>query len=204
MTITLHHDDLPAGLGFGAAVAVDCEMTGLDPRRDRLCLVQLSAGDGTAHLVKMGRGPLRAPNLAALLADPKVTKIFHFARADLGFLLQHLNVRVAPVYCTKLASRLVRTYTEHHSLKTLCKEMLGVELDKHQQSTDWAADTLSADQMAYAASDVLHLHRLREELDRLLAREGRAKLAQDCFDFLPGRAALDVAGWPEIDIFAHH
>ena len=159
MTITLHHHDLPAGLSFGRAVAVDCEMMGLDPLRDRLCLVQLSAGDGSAHLIKMAPGPLKAPNLTALLSDPKVTKIFHFARADLGFLLKHLGVMTAPVYCTKIASRLARTYTEHHSLKTICREMIGVDLDKQQQSTDWGIDTLTSDQMAYAASDVLHLHK---------------------------------------------
>jgi ribonuclease D len=202
MNTTLHHNDLPAGLSFGDIVAIDTETLGLKPQRDRLCVVQLSAGDGTAHLVKFDGSDYSAPNLKKLLADPKVVKLFHFARFDIAALYQYLGVVTAPVYCTKLASRLARTYTQHHSLKTLCKDVLGVELDKQQQTTDWGAATLSPEQMAYAASDVLHLHRLKEWLDAALAREGRTALAQACFDFLPARAALDLAGWEE-DIFEH-
>lgn len=204
MTITLHQNDLPAGLSFGNCVAVDCEMMGLNPHRDRLCLIQLSSGDGNSHLVQFAPGAYDAPNLKKLLADPKVVKIFHFARKDVAVLYHYLGVLTAPLYCTKIASRLARTYTEHHSLKTLCKEVLGVELEKQQQSTDWGTAQLTKDQLDYAASDVLHLHRLKDALEVMLKREGREKLAAACFDFLPHRALLDIGGWEEQDIFAHH
>lgn len=203
MTIQLHHGDLPAGVSFGASVAIDTETMGLNPHRDRLCLVQLSAGDGNVHLVKMARGPYSAPRLAALLADPKVLKLFHFGRFDIAVLEHALGVRCEPVYCTKIAAKLVRTFTDRYGLKDLCKELLGVDLSKQQQTSDWGAETLSDEQMAYAASDVLHLHALKAKLDVLLEREGRMELAQACFHFLPTRARLDIAGWPEIDIFAH-
>jgi ribonuclease D len=201
--IHLHRGDLPAGLSFGAAVAVDSETMGLDLARDRLCLLQLSAGDGVCHLVQFAQGGYAAPNLKALLADRSVTKIFHFARFDLAAIRRYLGVGCAPVYCTKTASKLVRTYTDRHGLKDLCRELLGVELSKQQQSSDWGAAELSQEQLAYAASDVLYLHDLRAKLDVMLAREGREALAQACFDFLPTRAALDIAGWQEVDIFAH-
>jgi ribonuclease D len=203
MTITLHRGDLPADLSLGAVVAVDTETMGLNPHRDRLCLVQLSAGDGNAHLVQIMRGPAKAPRLAALLADPRVLKLFHFGRFDIAMLEHALGVRCEPVYCTKIAARLVRTFTDRWGLKDLCKELLGVDLSKQQQTSDWGADTLSDEQLAYAASDVLHLHALRAKLDALLAREGRTELAQAAFQFLPTRARLDVAGWPEVDIFEH-
>lgn len=203
MTITLHQSDLPSGLSFGDTVAIDTETLGLQPQRDRLCLVQLSAGDGTAHLVQFRKGQYDAPNLKKLLTDKNVTKLFHFARFDVAILKQYLGVDTTPVYCTKIASRLTRTFSSHHGLKMLCREMLGVELDKQQQTTDWGAETLSAEQMAYAASDVLHLHRLREELDILLVRENRTALAKACFEFLPTRGALDLGGWAEEDIFSH-
>jgi ribonuclease D len=200
--ITLHLHDLPAGLSFGDSVAIDTETMGLNPARDRLCLVQLSAGDGTAHLVQIHPGDT-APRLCALLRDPGVLKLFHFGRFDIAVLHHAFGVMTAPVYCTKIASRLVRTYTERHGLKELCKELLGIDLSKQQQSSDWGTATLSAEQQTYAASDVLHLHALRAEMDRRLAREGRALLAQACFDFLPVRAMLDLGGWAEPDIFAH-
>jgi len=203
MTTTLHHHDLPDGLDFGAAVAVDTETMGLNPHRDRLCLVQLSAGDGTAHLVKFDGQTYDAPNLSALMTDSNVLKLFHFARFDIATLKNWLGIDTAPVYCTKIASRLARTYTDRHGLKDLTRELLGVDLSKQQQSSDWGADQLSKAQKAYAASDVLHLHALRDKLDVMLAREGRAELAQACFDFLGTRAALDLAGWPEFDIFTH-
>ncbi len=203
MTIKLHHGDLPADVSLGAVVAIDTETMGLNPHRDRLCLVQLSGGDGNAHLVKIARGPARAPRLAALLADPKVLKLFHFGRFDIAMLEHALGVRCEPVYCTKIAARLTRTFTDRFGLKDLCRELLGVDLSKQQQTSDWGADTLSDEQMAYAASDVLHLHALRAKLDALLEREGRTELAQACFRFLPTRARLDLAGWPETDIFAH-
>jgi len=203
MTITLHRGDLPADLSLGNVVAVDTETMGLNPHRDRLCLVQLSAGDGNVHLVKMARGPYKAPRLAALLADPKVLKLFHFGRFDIAVLEHALGVRCEPVYCTKIAAKLVRTFTDRYGLKDLCRELLGVELSKQQQTSDWGAETLSDEQMAYAASDVLHLHGLKAKLDALLEREGRTELAQACFRFLPTRARLDIAGWPETDIFAH-
>lgn len=202
MTNHLHRGDLPANVTFKDSIAVDTETMGLRIARDRLCVVQLSAGDGDAHLVQIQPG-VRAARLADLLADPKILKIFHFARFDLAMILKHLGVRCAPVYCTRTASRLVRTNTDKHGLKDLCKELLGVEISKQQQSSDWGADALSAEQIEYAAADVLHLHRLKAEMDRLLAREGRAVLAEACFGFLPDRAALDVAGWADDDIFAH-
>ena len=203
MTITLHRGDLPADLSLGSVVAVDTETMGLNPHRDRLCLVQLSAGDGNAHLVQIPRGPANAPRLAALLADPKVLKLFHFGRFDIAMLEHALCVRCEPVYCTKIAARLVRTFTDRWGLKDLCKELLAVDLSKQQQTSDWGAETLSEEQLAYAASDVLHLHALRAKLDLLLAREGRTELAEAAFRFLPTRARLDLAGWPEVDIFEH-
>src|SRR5438874_2544123 len=203
MAISLHRGDLPAGLSFGSVVAVDTETMGLNPHRDRLCLVQLSAGDGNAHLVQMPRGPHQSPRLAALLADPKILKLFHFGRFDIAVLEHALGVRCEPVYCTKIAAKLTRTFTDRFGLKDLCKELLGVDLSKQQQTSDWGADTLSDEQMAYAASDVLHLHGLKAKLDVLLEREGRTELAKAAFAFLPTRARLDLAGWPEVDIFAH-
>ncbi len=202
MTNHLHRGDLPANVAFKGAIAVDTETMGLSLTRDRLCLVQLSGGDGHAHLVQILPGT-PSPRLAALLADEAVLKIFHFARFDLGMIQKYLNVRCAPVYCTRTASKLVRTNTDRHGLKDLCKELLGVEISKQQQSSDWAAPTLTNDQIDYAAADVLYLHSLKGEMDRLLVREGRAALAEACFRFLPDRAALDLAGWPEEDIFAH-
>jgi ribonuclease D len=201
--IKLHRGDLPAGLAFGTAVAVDTETMGLNPHRDRLCLVQLSAGDGICHLVQFARGEYIAPNLTALLVDPKVTKLFHFARFDLATLQAHLGVACRPVYCTKVASKLIRTFTDRHSLKDLCRELLGVELNKQQQISDWGAEKLTGEQLEYAASDVRYLHALRERLDALLEREGRRHLAEACFAFLPARAELDLGGWQEPDIFAH-
>ena len=203
MTITLHRGDLPADLSLGNVVAVDTETMGLNPHRDRLCLVQLSAGDGNAHLVQIPRGPVKAPRLSALIADPKVLKLFHFGRFDIAMLEHALGVRCEPVYCTKIAARLVRTFTDRWGLNDLCKELLGVDLSKQQQTSDWGAETLSEEQLAYAASDVLHLHALRAKLDALLLREGRTELAEAAFRFLPTRARLDVAGWPDVDIFEH-
>ena len=200
----LHRGDLPPGLTFGDSVAIDTETMGLNPHRDRLCLVQLSRGDGDCHLVQFPPGEhVDAPNLAALLADEAVLKIFHFARFDIAVLEHALGVRCAPVYCTKIASRLSRTFTDRHGLKDLCRDLLGVEISKQQQSSDWGADRLSQSQLDYAANDVLHLHPLKEKLDEMLAREGRAELAEACFAFLPYRARLDLEGWPEADIFAH-
>ena len=199
----LHIGDLPDDLDLGASVAVDCETMGLNPHRDRLCVVQLSAGDGEAHLVQIGRGQGRAPNLERLLADERVLKIFHFGRFDIAALLNAFGVRAAPVYCTKIASKLCRTYTDRHGLKYLLDEMLGIDISKQQQMSDWGATDLTEAQVAYAASDVLYLHRLKDELDRRLAREGRTALAEACFRFLPVRAELDLAGWPELDLFAH-
>jgi ribonuclease D len=199
----LHIGDLPADLDLGASVAIDCETMGLNPHRDRLCVVQLSSGDGHAHLVQVAPGQRRAPNLERLLADPDVLKIFHFGRFDIAVLLHAFGVRTAPVYCTKIASKLCRTYTDRHGLKYLLDEMLGIDISKQQQMSDWGAETLTEAQLSYAASDVLHLHRLKERLDRQLAREGRAALAAECFRFLPARAELDLTGWPELDIFEH-
>ena len=203
MTIRFHEGDLPAGADFGAAVAIDTETMGLHPHRDRLCVVQLSRGDGTADVVRIGRDQVRAPNLAALLADPCVVKIFHFARFDIAALFNRFGAMTTPVYCTKIASKLVRTYTDRHGLKDLLRELLGVEISKQQQSSDWGADTLTEAQLAYAASDVLHLHRLRDRLDAMLDREGRTGIAAACFSFLPTRARLDLMGWPDTDIFSH-
>src|SRR5688500_4027345 len=203
MTVTLHKNDLPASLSFGSSVAVDTEAMGLNNKRDRLCLVQLSAGDGHAHLVQFGRGQYDAPNLKKLLADPGVTKIFHFARFDVSIIRHYLGVECRPLYCTKIASTLARTYTDKHSLRELCRELLGVELNKQQQSSDWGADAFSDEQMAYAANDVLHLHALKMKLDMMLDREGRLALARQIMDFIPVRAALDLEGWPDLDIFAH-
>ncbi|HYM31255.1 MAG TPA: ribonuclease H-like domain-containing protein [Candidatus Cybelea sp.] len=203
MAIHLHKGDLPQGIDFGDTVAIDTETMGLNPHRDRLCLVQLSAGDGNCHLVQFPDANYAAPNLKRLLADPRVTKLFHFARFDLAMLRQHLDAVCAPVYCTKIASRLTRTFTDRHSLKDLAKDLLGIELSKQQQSSDWGAATLTDAQLEYAAADVLHLHRIAEKLDAMLARDGRRELAAACFDFLPTRAALDLAGWAETDIFAH-
>ena len=206
--IQLHRHDLPEGLGFGTSVAIDTETMGLDPRRDRLCLVQLSAGDGTAHCVQIvppalgGRGA-DCPNLKRLLEDPEVLKIFHFARFDVAMLAHALGATVRPVVCTKIASKLVRTFTDRHGLKDLCKDLLGVELSKQQQSSDWGAPELSPEQLAYAASDVLHLHALWAKLRGLLEREGRLDLALDCFDFLPARGRLDLLGYEDPDLFAH-
>ncbi len=199
----LHHGDLPAGLSFGDTVAIDTETMGLLPHRDRLCLVQLSAGDGETHLVKFGKGAYDAPNLKALLADPKVVKLFHFGRFDIAVLRHSLGVLTGPVYCTKIASKLVRTFTDRHGLKDLCRDLIGIEISKQQQSSDWGAAELTDEQLKYAASDVLYLHKLRDKLNEMLAREGRGEIAQACFDFLPHRALLDLAGWPEVDIFAH-
>jgi ribonuclease D len=199
----LYRGDLPAGIDFGPAVAIDTEAMGLHPHRDRLCLVQLSAGDGSAHLVQLDPGGYAAPNLRRLLADPNVLKIFHFARFDLAMMYRYLETMARPIYCTKIASRLARTFTDRHGLRDLCKDLLGVDLKKEQQSSDWGAPALTDEQQRYAASDVLHLHALRERLDTMLAREGRTALAQSCFEFLPHRVRLDLEGWPEQDIFAH-
>jgi ribonuclease D len=203
MTITLHKGDLPDGLSFGSSIAVDTEAMGLNNLRDRLCLVQLSAGDGNAHLVQFEAGQYDCPNLKKLLGDNKVTKIFHFARFDVSIIKHYLGVECRPLYCTKIASTLSRTYTDRHSLRELCRELLGVELNKQQQSSDWGQATLTEDQKTYAANDVLHLHGLKAKLDVMLAREGRMELAQSVIDFVPVRATLDLEGWPELDIFAH-
>jgi ribonuclease D len=203
MTHQLHCGDLPEGLRWGPVIAVDTEAMGLNPYRDRLCLVQLSAGDGDAHLVQFAPGDYAAPRLKRLLAAPDVTKLFHFARFDLTMLYRYLGVMAAPVYCTKIASRLARTFTDRHGLRDLCKDLLNIDLSKQQQSSDWGASSLSEEQLRYAASDVLHLHALRARLDEILAREGRDGLARACFEFLPHRVLLDLGGWPEQDIFAH-
>lgn len=203
MTLQLHKDDLPDGLDLGPVVAIDCESMGLNPHRDRLCVVQLSSGDGNAHLVQVARDIKSAPNLTRLLTDPAVLKLFHFGRFDIALLRHSYGVTTAPVYCTKIASKLIRTYTDRHGLKYLLSELLDVDISKQQQSSDWGAQKLTQAQQSYAASDVLYLHRLRTVLDAMLAREGRTDLAQRCFDFLPTRAELDLMGWPETDIFAH-
>jgi len=204
MTIRLHRGDLPDLFHYqGRAVAVDTETMGLEPHRDRLCVVQLSPGDGTADVVQIPPGTSAAPNLTKLLADGSILKIFHFARFDLGALSTRLTVMPAPVYCTKIASRLARTYTDKHGLKDLVREMLGIDLSKQQQLSDWGAEALTEAQLSYAASDVLHLHALREKIDVILAREGRTELAAACFRFLPDRVRLDLAGWAAEDIFAH-
>jgi ribonuclease D len=203
MAIKLYKGDLPAGLDFGTSVAVDSETLGLLPRRDKLCVVQLSAGDGNAHLVQLDRATYDAPNLKALMVDPAVTKIFHYARFDVAAIKHYLGVDTAPLYCTKIASKLTRTYTDRHGLKDLIKELLGIELNKTQQSSDWGAHVLSDAQKQYAAQDVLYLHELKARLDQMLAREGRTDMARACFDFVPVRADLDLAGWTEEDVFAH-
>jgi ribonuclease D len=201
--IKLHKNDLPAGLAFGSSVAIDTETMGLRPHRDRLCVAQLSGGDGHAHLVQLDGRDWSAPNLKALLADPAVLKIFHFARFDVAVLAHHLGVVAAPVYCTKIASKLARTYTDRHGLKDLCGELLGVEISKQQQSSDWGAEKLTDQQRHYAASDVLYLHALKAKLDAMLAREGRQAYAQASFQFIATRARLDLAGFEDVDIFAH-
>lgn len=203
MAIKLYKGDLPAGLDFGSSVAIDTETLGLNPRRDKLCLVQLSSGDGNAHLVQLDRSAYDAPHLKALLTNPDVTKIFHYARFDVAALKHHLGVATAPVYCTKIASKLTRTYTDRHGLKDLIKELLGIDLNKQQQSSDWGAHVLSDAQKQYAAQDVIYLHEVKARLDQMLAREGRTGLASACFDFVPVRADLDLAGWTEEDVFAH-
>jgi ribonuclease D len=203
MTNHLHHRDLPDDLGFGSSVAIDCETMGLNPHRDRLCLVQLSFGDGDAHMVQIEKGQDSAPNLERLLADKSILKLFHFGRFDIAALYNAFGALAEPVYCTKIASKLVRTYTDRHGLKNLLEELLNVDISKLQQMSDWGAPRLTNAQLDYAASDVLYLHRLKERLDERLEREGRTDLAQAAFDFLPTRARLDLAGWPEIDIFAH-
>jgi ribonuclease D len=203
MATKLHRGDLPPGLDFGASVAVDTETLGLNPLRDKLCVVQLSSGDGSAHLVQLDRSTYDAPNLKALMANPAVTKIFHFARFDVAAIKHHLGVDTAPLYCTKIASKLVRTYTDRHGLKDLVRELLGIEINKLQQSSDWGAHVLTDAQKQYAASDVLYLHELKTRLDQMLEREGRSGVAKACFDFVPVRAALDLGGWTEEDVFAH-
>lgn len=203
MTIHFHKNDLPDGVGFGRSVAVDTETQGLSLVRDKLCLVQLSAGDGDAHIVQMDREAYDCPNLKALMNNPDVEKIFHYARFDLAMLKRDLGVEVTPVYCTKIASALVRTYTDGHGLKNLCKELLNIDLSKQQQSSDWASESLSQAQLSYAASDVLYLHQLQRILTARLTRENRLDMAKACFEFLPTRADLDMAGWAEVDIFSH-
>jgi len=203
MSNHLYQNDLPDGLNLGSIVAIDCETMGLNPHRDRLCLVQMSGGDGNAHMVQISQDQTEAPNLCRMLADPDVVKLFHFGRFDIAVLMHRFGVRMSPVWCTKIASKLVRTYTDRHGLKNLLDELLGVDISKYQQSSDWGAATLSQAQLDYAASDVLHLHRLKAELEKRLDREGRSSLAQAAFEFLPARAELDLAGWPDHDIFAH-
>ncbi|HTP78288.1 MAG TPA: hypothetical protein VMJ73_15080 [Rhizomicrobium sp.] len=203
MKIKLHKGDLPASLNLGPLVAIDSETLGLNPMRDRLCLVQLSSGDGVCHAVQFAPNDYAAPHLSKMLTDPDVTKLFHFARFDVAMFQRYLGVTTAPIYCTKIASKLVRTYTDKHGLKDLVKELLGVDLSKEQQSSDWGAPELTEKQLAYAANDVAYLHRLKDVLDTMLAREHRTELAKACFDFLPARARLDLAGWDGVDIFAH-
>ena len=203
MKIKLHKGDLPDGLDLGPLVAIDSETLGLSYVRDRLCLVQLSSGDNVCHAVQFARGAYAAPNLKKLLTDPKVTKLFHFARFDVAMFRRYIGVRTAPIYCTKIASKLVRTYTDKHGLKDLVRELLGVDLSKEQQSSDWGAPELTEKQLAYAANDVAYLHPLKEVLDGMLAREHRTELAKACFEFLPSRSELDLAGWEDVDIFEH-
>ncbi|MBR9766193.1 MAG: ribonuclease D [Rhodobacteraceae bacterium] len=203
MTNHLYQNDLPDGLDLGPVVAIDCETMGLNPHRDRLCVIQMSGGDGHSHIVQVARGQTEAPNLCRMLEDPEVLKLFHFGRFDIAAMYNAFGALAAPVYCTKIASRLVRTYTDRHGLKNLTQELIGVDISKQQQMSDWGAAELTDAQLDYAASDVLYLHQLREKLDARLAREGRTEIARACFDFLPTRARLDLAGWPEIDIFAH-
>ncbi|MEM6886682.1 MAG: ribonuclease D [Pseudomonadota bacterium] len=203
MTHHIYQNDLPDGLDLGSEVAIDCETMGLNPHRDRLCVVQLSGGDGEAHLVQIGQGQSAAPNLTRLLADPLVLKLFHYGRFDIAALYHTFGTTTSPVYCTKIASRLVRTYTDRHGLSKLLQEILGIDISKQQQSSDWGAAELTQAQVEYAASDVLYLHQLRAALNKMLEREGRMGIASTCFDFLPTRAKLDLMGWPETDIFAH-
>ncbi|MBL4750686.1 MAG: ribonuclease D [Amylibacter sp.] len=203
MTNYLYQGDLPDDLDLGPIVAIDSETMGLIPHRDRLCVIQLSSGDGNAHLVQIAQDQTKAPNLCKMLANPDQIKLFHYGRFDIAVMENRFGVRTAPVYCTKIASKLIRTYTDRHGLKNLLQELLKIDISKQQQSSDWGADTLTKEQIAYAASDVLYLHRLKEELDMRLAREGRTELAQACFEFLPYRAKLDLLGWPDTDIFAH-
>ena len=203
MTNHVYKGDLPVNLDLGSVIAIDCETMGLNPKRDRLCLVQLSSGDGNAHLVQVNKGQTSAPNLCRMLEDPNVLKLFHFGRFDIAAMFEAFGALTAPVYCTKIASRLIRTYTDRHGLKNLLQELLAIDISKQQQSSDWGAKRLSKAQIEYAASDVLYLHQLRESLNQMLIREGRMEVAQLCFDFLPTRAQLDLAGWPDIDIFAH-
>jgi len=202
-SISFHKGDLPADVSFGRSVAIDTETQGLSYVRDKLCLVQLSSGDGSAHLVQMDRDTYDCPNLKALLSDPGIEKIFHFARFDVAMMQQHLGITCAPVWCTKIASKLARTYTDRHGLKDVSKEIAGVDMSKAQQSSDWGASELTDAQLQYAASDVLHLHEVKAGLEAMLVREGRLALAEACFAFLPTRAALDLAGWEGTDIFAH-
>ena len=204
MTVYLHKNDLPDDVKFSGSVAIDTETQGLSLVRDKLCLMQLSAGDGDAHIVQMNRSTYDCPNVKALMADCSVKKLFHFARFDVAIIKRDLGIAPTPLFCTKIASGLVRTYTDRHGLKDVCRELLGVEISKHQQSSDWASDELTEAQLNYAASDVLYLHRLEMILSARLMREGRMEIAQACFDFLPSRAALDLAGWPDIDIFSHN
>ncbi len=199
----LYKGDLPDDLDMGPVVAIDCETMGLNPHRDRLCLIQMSGGDGNVHLVQVEKGQTEAPNLCRMLTDPEVLKLFHFGRFDIAALYHAFGALAAPVYCTKIASKMTRTFTDRHGLKYLLQDLVGVDISKQQQQSDWGAENLSDAQLDYAASDVLYLHRLKEALDEMLAREGRTELAQSCFDFLPARARLDLEGWPEIDIFAH-
>lgn len=203
MAIYLYERDIPSGIDLGPVVAIDCETMGLNPHRDRLCLMQMSTGDGDAHLVQIAKDQNEAPNLSAMLENPDVLKLFHFGRFDIAAMYNTFGALAAPVYCTKIASKLVRTYTDRHGLRYLCQELLNIDISKQQQSSDWGAPELTEAQQSYAASDVLHLHELRDILNERLAREGRSDIAQACFDFLPTRAKLDLAGWPEIDIFAH-
>ena len=203
MTNHIYKGDLPDDLDLGPIVAIDCETMGLNPKRDRLCVVQLSSGDGNAHLVQVAKGQTSAPNLCRILEDPNVLKLFHFGRFDIAAMFEAFGALTAPVYCTKIASRLIRTYTDRHGLKNLLQELLLVDISKQQQSSDWGAKNLSKAQVEYAASDVLYLHQLRNALNKMLIREGRMEIAQSCFDFLPTRAQLDLAGWPDTDIFAH-
>ncbi|MDT2075201.1 MAG: ribonuclease D [Planktomarina sp.] len=203
MTNHVYKGDLPDNLDLGAVVAIDCETMGLNPKRDRLCVVQLSSGDGNAHLVQVSKGQTSAPNLCRMLENPNVLKLFHFGRFDIAAMFEAFGALTSPVYCTKIASRLVRTYTDRHGLKNLLQELLTVDISKQQQSSDWGAKKLSKAQIEYAASDVLYLHQLRGSLNQMLIREGRMTIAQRCFDFLPTRAQLDLAGWPDTDIFAH-
>lgn len=203
MSISLHKGDLPNNVKFSGSVAIDTETMGLNNQRDKLCLVQISSGDGNAHIVQLDRDNYNTPNLKKLFSDKNILKIFHYARFDIAVIKHYLGVDTYPVYCTKIASKLVRTYTDSHGLKSLVEELTGKKISKQQQSSDWGAAILSKDQLSYAASDVLYLHEIKEKLDEMLNREGRAEIAQKCFEFLPTRVELDMTGWPEEDIFAH-